>query len=769
VIVTLFCTIAFFSLANLDSAIAANDSSNKIENQLLDQYTVGSPADFIVRFTERADLSPAYSMDWETRGEYVYNTLREAADHSQAAAKAILDAQGLTYKTLIAGNDLYVFAGSQTANQGLTALNKLAALQEVSFIRATRTYSIDPVEQVNALQGISWAGDLLASHALTTVGSSVDAITDWGITDTKAPLFWSTFGVQGDGILVANIDTGVQWNHPALDQSYKCSGNPSNPACWSDPSNICGGSPCDNNGHGTHTMGTMVADDDSSLTYIAGMAPNAQWIACKGCESGSCSDFALESCADWILAPGGNSANRPEVVNNSWGGGGDDPWYQSYVQAWVAAGIFPAFSAGNAGSGCSTLGSPGDYQESFASAAHNSSRSIASFSSRGPSLVFGHDPYTKPNISAPGVAICSSYPTNSWSCGYSGTSMASPHSAGAVALLWSCNPNLIGQVDATFQILQDYADIAPDGTCGAPPDGQGNYTFGYGYLDINNAGTAACGDVNLGTFEGYVYNSTGAPIQGANVSVDPSILSDNIQSLTDPSGHFSMELLPGTYTATAQKSGYLPDSISGIEISEGGTTTATFTLDFVGQTYLPLVMEPYGSSMVNGDFEQGHVGWTEYSFQGYPIILPGSGLPIAPYDGTWAAWLGGAIDEISYVQQQILVPASNPFLYYWHWIASEDYCGYDYGMLLINDVVKDEYSLCFNNDTNGWVKKVVDLSSYAGQSVSLQIKAECDNYLNSNLFIDHVSFQSSLTAENSPPESSLVPNANIPKPEETKK
>ncbi len=70
--------------------------------------------------------------------------------------------------------------------------------------------------------------------------------------------------------------------------------------------------------------------------------------------------------------------------------------------------------------------------------------------------------------------------------------MASPHNAGAVALLWSCNPALVGQIDATFQLLQNNTDTAPAGNCGAPPDGQGNYTFGYGYLNVLKAGQAGC-------------------------------------------------------------------------------------------------------------------------------------------------------------------------------------------------------------------------------------------------------------------------------------
>jgi subtilisin family serine protease len=250
--------------------------------------------------------------------------------------------------------------------------------------------------------------------------------------------------------------------------------------------------------------------------------------------------------------------------------------------AWVAAGVFPAFSAGNSGSGCSTLGSPGDYQESFGSAAHDSSRNIASFSSRGPSA-FGHDPYTKPNISAPGVSICSSVPTNSWSCGYSGTSMASPHTAGAVALLWSCNPSLVGQIDATFQVLQNAANTAPAGNCGAPPDGQGNYTFGYGYLDVLAAGTTACGNVDTGTLNGYVFDNFGSPIGGATVSAQPAVEGNGIQATTDPNGFYTMDLVVGTYDVTASKLNYTPETQTGVTVISGTTVTLPdFILTFLG-------------------------------------------------------------------------------------------------------------------------------------------------------------------------------------------
>jgi len=573
--IALLIFVALLGLAKHDSVMAAQDEGSKIEGLLLDRFTTDGNADFIVRFTEQPDLSAAYAMDWKARGEFVYNTLLETATRSQANAIAILNGSGYKNQTLIGGNDLYVWGGN------LAVANELAALPEVYFIRATRTYYIDPVVVTKPLENISWVGDFLAYNTLTTVGNSTDATTDWGITDTKADQAW-LLGARGGGIKVANIDTGVQWNHPALVNQFACPGDPGNANCWRDPSNICpGGTACDNAGHGTHTMGTMIAKDDPALTYIAGMAPDATWIACKGCESSSCSDFALTTCATWILAPNGNPDLRPNVVNNSWGGGGGDAWYQAYVQNWVTAGIFPAFSAGNSGSGCSTLGSPGDYQESFGSAAHDTGRNAAGFSSRGPSA-FGHDPYTKPNISAPGVNICSTVPTNAWSCGYSGTSMASPHTAGAVAQLYSCAPGLIGQVDATFQALQNSTDTPAAGNCGAPPDGQGNYTFGYGYLDALNLVSLNCGGVELGTLEGHVYDQDNNPVAGANVTAQPVVAGNGINATTDPNGFYTMDLVVGIYDVTASKVNYTPQTVTGLEILANTTITQDFSITFQG-------------------------------------------------------------------------------------------------------------------------------------------------------------------------------------------
>jgi subtilisin family serine protease len=271
-------------------------------------------------------------------------------------------------------------------------------------------------------------------------------------------------GVRGEGIVVANIDMGVQYDHRALYRQYRgylSSDNYDHNYNWFDPyhqGSKGGRIPEDVNGHGTHTMGIMVGEDQAKQNQI-GMAPGAKWIACDGGDNASGLLFTNEllECAQWILAPwdlDGNHpdpAKRPHIVNNSWGGGQGDYWYTDAVAAWRAAGIFPAFSNGNDGPGCFTAGSPGDNGNVFSSGATNNNDIIASFSGRGPAL---NTNTLKPNITAPGVDIRSSIPTSSHYGNLSGTSMASPHTAGAVALLWSADPELIGQIDLTGWLLE---------------------------------------------------------------------------------------------------------------------------------------------------------------------------------------------------------------------------------------------------------------------------------------------------------------------------
>ena len=242
-------------------------------------------------------------------------------------------------------------------------------------------------------------------------------------------------------------------------------------------------------------MGTIAGGDGPGpLVDDIGVAPGVKWIAAKGCETGSCSDFALLSSAQWILAPTdllGNNPDpsmRPHVVNNSWGGGGGDGWYMDSVQAWRASGIFPVFSAGNAGPFCGTAGSPGDYPESFGIGATNINDNIASFSSRGPSAFGG---IVKPNVSAPGDGVRSSIPGGF--AVFNGTSMAAPHVAGAVALVWAGEPLYLGNIPATFEVIESTALDIIDNQCGGDVGGDPNNVYGDGRINALAVVEAAFG------------------------------------------------------------------------------------------------------------------------------------------------------------------------------------------------------------------------------------------------------------------------------------
>jgi Subtilase family/PASTA domain len=453
----------------LASGPAPGTRSAPVEANVFEQIAAEGSASFWVVMGQEADLHAAPAIeDRSDRGEFVFERLNEVAFRSQAPIRAVLAARGIAYRPFWIANAIRVRAA------GREVVDELRALPGVQEIRATRTYQLPKPDPAATLR-------------------MIDAV-EWNIDRIRADDVWTTFGDRGENIVVANVDTGVQYNHPALVAQYRGNlggGNFDHNYNWFDPSNVCGNPsvvPCDNNGHGTHTMGTMVGDDG---TNQIGVAPRARWIAAKGCATNSCSDASLLASGQWILAPtdlaGANPRPdlRPDIVNNSWGGGGGDAWYQSIANAWVASGIFPAFSNGNAGPGCDSAGSPGDYPNTYSAGAFDVNNNIAGFSSRGPSD-FGDEP--KPNIAAPGANVRSSVPPSSYTA-FSGTSMASPHVAGTVALIWSAAPVLRRNVDATRTLLDNTAIDTSDLSCGGTLDD--NNVWGEGRLDAFAAVSAA--------------------------------------------------------------------------------------------------------------------------------------------------------------------------------------------------------------------------------------------------------------------------------------
>jgi hypothetical protein len=244
----------------------------------------------------------------------------------------------------------------------------------------------------------------------------------------------------------------------------------------------------------------------------------------------------------------------------------------------------------------------------------------------------------------------------------------------------------------------------------------------------------------------------GGPTSATHAARLPAQATSTITATTPATGTPSVTL---TVTATPSPSPTL-------------TPAATGTTPPGARVYLPLILRtgnvtvptptptttPSAPTHIrNGDFEAEHQDWTEVSRQRYQIILPTDDLPdgVDAHSGGWAAWLGGAANELAAIYQAVTVPADRPYISYWVWVASKDSCGNDIGGLGLaygEDQFEglDGYQLCEDNSTGGWINRVVSAEDFVGQQVELWILAETDAWLNSNLFVDDVGFVSNSAA-----------------------
>ncbi|MEV6601130.1 S8 family serine peptidase [Actinoplanes sp. NPDC051346] len=553
---------------------SAAPGDSKLEPRLRAQLAANRSTTFWVELRDRADLTPARNAAGDERAARVHRIATEHAARSQAPVRALLTSRRASFTPYWIANTIRV-----TGDAALAAA--VAARPEVSRVLADKVVPLPK---------------LMPAATLPRVHSGTQN-AEWNLARVQAPRVWDNLSIRGDGIVVATVDTGVQYDHPALAASYRgraADGTLQHDYSWFDPTGLCAdGVPCDNAGHGTHTTGTMVGLDGD---HAIGVAPGARWIAAKGCESTDCSTASLLAAGQWIVAPTDRAGNNPrpdlapDVVNNSWSGWGSDPWYSQIVDAWVAAGIFPAFSNGNTGPGCTTAGTPGNYTAAYASGAHDSAGDIASFSSRGS----GQDGTVKPDIAAPGVDVVSSVPGGYAS--YSGTSMASPHTAATVALLWSAVPELRHDIATTRQVLDATATDTEDTSCGGSP--ARNNVFGEGRLDAYaavlgarqpsgvlagtvsvapSAATASAATASAATaFGAGSVARQGVALSGATVSVTGPVTR---QGTTGADGAFRLALLPpGTYDATITRYGYRATA-STVVVSAGETARLDAALD----------------------------------------------------------------------------------------------------------------------------------------------------------------------------------------------
>lgn len=468
--------------------------SQKVQYDLLEKMTEEGDSqtyDVLIKMQAQAELNKALLFDTkEEKGAYVYETLTALALETQADLVSQLEAQGLKVKRFYIVNMIGV------KNVSLDLIKKIAERDDVAKVYGNfQLKNIEP-RPTPFMEPLTEP---------TGVGPN--------IAYTKADKVWLQYGVRGENIVIAGQDTGIEWDHPALISHYrgKTANGVDHNYNWYDAikepipggGGTCGYNkqePCDDNDHGTHTVGTIVGDDGQGNQI--GMAPGATWIGCRNMDAGVGRPTTYMDCFQFFLAPfplggdaltDGDPAMAPHVINNSWGCP-DSEKCQGDVMLEVlrslkAAGIFVVVSAGNEGSACSTIqDTPAWHTEDTFSvgAINDANGQIAGFSSRGPSKFDGG---LGPDVVAPGVNVRSSVRGKKYTGFFwSGTSMAGPHVVGLVALMWSANPELIGKIDETAQIIK--ATTTPIESSACMPDGVSqspNNTYGYGMINAVKA------------------------------------------------------------------------------------------------------------------------------------------------------------------------------------------------------------------------------------------------------------------------------------------
>jgi subtilisin family serine protease len=451
-------------------------ASDKIAARIITDTANGGTTEALVVLAEQADLSPAAALPSKLeKGQFVVNTLRAVAARSQAPLRTFLGQRGVRYQSFYIVNMIKV-----TGN--LALMQELAARSDVSRIDA------NPQVRTN----LPIPSGLGANAAPTGI--------EWNVTRVRAPNVWA-LGFRGEGRVVAGADTGVQWDHPSFKARYRGwdGTNVDHDYNWHDATSQHSPTPIDPYGHGTFTLSQMVGDDGQGNQV--GVAPGAKWFACRNMDaSGTGSPATYTECFEFLMAPypvggdpnQGDPTLAPDSVNNSWGCPASEGCSANTLLAVLdsvrAAGIFPAVAAGNSGSACSTVSDPpAIYNSSVTVGATNSSNQISFFSSRGPVTADGSR-RLKPDISAPGENIRGAVPGNGYQSGWSGTSMATPHVAGGVALLWQAKPVLLGDIDGTEKTLTHSAvHVKSTQNCGGSGQRIPNNIFGWGILNLLRA------------------------------------------------------------------------------------------------------------------------------------------------------------------------------------------------------------------------------------------------------------------------------------------
>lgn len=746
-----------------DSSTNSISVKDKMSSRLLENFKENEKVTFLIKFKEKTDSEAvaaearksanasnlsAHNTKLVQRSAVV-SELKATSLESQQTVKQFLEqevakgnAEDITSYYIV--NGMAVTATKEVAD-------KVATFPEVEKVLPNETRQLFTTKTENAV----------------TPKAEVANI-EWNIERVKAPEAWA-MGIDGAGTVVASIDTGVQWDHPALKEKYrgynKATGQVSHNFNWYDATAAGRATPYDDIEHGTHVTGTMVGSEPNGANQI-GVAPGAKYIAVKAFTAAGGTDTDLLEAAQWILAPTDANGNArvdmaPDVVNNSWGGGpGLDEWYRDVVVNWRAAEIFPEFSAGNTTlsnpGGAGSVAAPANYPESFATGATDINNKVGSFSLRGPS------PYaeTKPDISAPGVNIRSSIPGGGYEGGWNGTSMSGPAVSGVAALLRQVNANLT--VDEMEEILLNTANPLTDTQYPTSP----NHGYGYGLVDAYEAVSSIIS--GLGTLKGQVTQQgedNEAPVfqhsapreTYAGMDLELTVAaSDNISvasvllNYKDANGIW--KVIEAGRKSGDYKAGEFTVVIPGSLIAGNSFTYKWIINDFGNNE---VISEEYVVQVKPGitvgyleNFEAQPVGWTSFgNANSWEWGVPTSG-PRSATSGekVYATNLKGNYANnmnATLVMPPVDLPQGNSYLQFkqWHdFERSSSGRAWDYGHIFVStNQVEWTQLLMVQGASNGWIDAEVDLSAYAGQRIYIGFNAFSDgSVVREGWYIDDV-------------------------------
>lgn len=723
---------------------------NKISSSLKKSFKKEEKTTFLIKFKDQADTQKAAKSAVKkakskkltaAKTEYqkrsaVVSSLKVTADEAQKDVLKYLNSQ----KNKGNADDIhsYYVVNGIAVHASKEVMEKVAQFPEVEKVlpnekRQLFKSSASPFNMKKAQKAIK----------------ATDGV-EWNVDQIDAPKAWE-LGYDGTGTVVASIDTGVEWEHPALKEKYRgfhpeSPNEPEHDMNWFDAV-ANESSPYDDLDHGTHVTGTMVGSEPDGTNQI-GVAPGAKWIAVKAFSEDGGTDADILEAGEWILAPKDAEGNphpemAPDVVNNSWGGGsGLDEWYRDMVNAWRAADIFPEFSAGNADlfnpGGPGSIANPANYPEAFATGATDINKKLGDFSLQGPS------PYdeTKPEISAPGVNIRSSVPGQTYEDGWDGTSMAGPHVSAVAALLKQADASL--SVDEMEDILTSTAEPLTDSTF---PDSPNN---GYGHGLVNAFDAVSAVTDGLGKAEGqvsvdgeddeqpgYQHEKVNEAYEGAslpltltaedNVSVTSVKLSyklDQGEWNEVKAKRISGDHLKGTYQAEIPSIKGTALSYKWIIQDFGGHVVES---DIYDVSVKPSITVGYRQ-----DFETEPGGWltsgTNNNWEwGVPESGPNAAASGEKVYGTnlTGNYANGA--NMNLTMPPIDVPDSGSlFLQFKSWHNLENDFDYGYVFVLPEGETNWEQAGAYNGKTSNWTSEEINLSAYRGQNIRVMFNLQSD-------------------------------------------